>query len=60
MAIASNLSGKLYADKGCSGKELARKMKKAIGLVARVRKDMKEAVHSEFDQAPLRKPLAAS
>jgi len=55
MAIASNLFGKLYADKGYIGKEFARKMKdKGIDLVTRVRKNMKKVVHSEFDQALLR------
>jgi transposase len=56
LAIASNLFGKLYADKGYIGKEFAQKMKdKGVDIVTRVRKNMKEVVHSEFDQALLRK-----
>lgn len=56
LSIASNVFGKLYADKGYIGKEFARKMKdKGIDLVTRVRKNMKEVVHSQFDQALLRK-----
>jgi len=56
LAIASNLFGKLYADKGYIGKDFARKMKgKGIDVVTRVRKNMKEVVHSGFDQALLRK-----
>jgi predicted amino acid racemase len=47
---------KLYADKGCIGKDFARKMKdKGIEVLTRVRKNMKEVTHSEFDQALLRK-----
>jgi len=39
-----------------AGKEFARKMKdKGIDVVMRVRKNMKEVVHSEFDQVLLRK-----
>lgn len=54
--IASSLFGKLYADKGYIGKEFAQKMKdKGMDVVTRVRKNMKEIVHSEFDQALLRK-----
>ena len=45
LSIASNLFGKLYADKGYIGKDFAKKMKdKRI-----------EVVHSVFDQALLRK-----
>ena len=56
LAIASNLFGKLYADKGYIGKEFARQMKdKGLNVVTRVRKNMKEVVHSGFDQALLRK-----
>ena len=56
LAIASSLFGTLYADKGYIGKEFAQKMKdKGIDVVTRVRKNMKEVVHSEFDQALLRK-----
>ena len=56
LAIASNLFGKLYADKGYIGKEFARQMKdKGLDVVTRVRKNMKEVVHSGFDQALLRK-----
>jgi transposase len=56
LAIASNLFGKLYADKGYIGKNFARKMKdKGVDVVTRVRKNMKEVMHSEFDQALLRK-----
>ena len=56
LAIASNLFGKLYADKGYIGKDLARKMKdKGIEVLTRVRKNMLEVVHSEFDKALLRK-----
>ena len=56
LAIASNLFGTLYADKGYIGKEFAQKMKDmGINLVTRVRKNMKEVVHSEFDQVLLRK-----
>ncbi len=56
LAIASNLFGKLYADKGYIGKEFAQKMKdKGVDIVTRVRKNMKEVVHSEFDQVLLRK-----
>ena len=55
-AIASNLFGKLYPDKGYIGKEFARQMKeKSLDVVTRVRKNMKEVVHSGFDQALLRK-----
>jgi hypothetical protein len=39
LAIASNLFGKLYADKGYIGKEFAQKMKdKGVDIVTRVRK----------------------
>jgi transposase len=56
LSIASSLFGKLYADKGYIGKEFARKMKdKGIDVVTRVRKNMKEVVYSDFDQALLRK-----
>lgn len=56
LAIASSLFGKLYADKGYIGKNFARTMKdKNIDVVTRVRKNMKEVVHSEFDRALLRK-----
>ena len=56
LAIASGLFGKLYADKGYIGKEFARQMKdKGLDVVTRVRKNMKEVVHSGFDQALLRK-----
>jgi transposase len=56
LAIASGLFGTLYADKGYIGKEFSQKMKdKGIDLVTRVRKNMKEVMHSEFDQALLRK-----
>ena len=56
LAIASNLLGKLYADKGYIGKDFARKMKDfGLDVVTRVRKNMKEVVHSGFDQALLRK-----
>jgi transposase len=56
LAIASNLFGKLYGDKGYIGKDFARKMKdKGIEVLTRVRKNMKEVVHSKFDQALLRK-----
>ncbi len=56
LAIASSLFGKLYADKGYIGKDFARTMKdKNIDVVTRVRKNMKEVVHCEFDQALLRK-----
>jgi len=56
LAIASSLFGKLYADKGYIGKDFARKMKdKGVDIVTRVRKNMKEVVHSDFDQALLRK-----
>ncbi len=56
LAIASNLFGKLYADKGYIGKEFSQKMKdNGIDLVTRVRKNMKTVVHSECDQALLRK-----
>ena len=56
LTIASGLFGTLYADKGYIGKEFAQKMKdKGIDLVTRVRKNMKEVVHSEFDQVLLRK-----
>jgi len=56
LSIASNLFGKLYADKGYIGKEFVQKMKdKGIDLVTRVRKNMKTVIHSEFDQVLLRK-----
>jgi transposase len=56
LAIASSLFGKLYADKGYIGKEFAQKMKDfGVDIVTRARKNMKEVVHSEFDQALLRK-----
>ena len=56
LGIASNLFGTMYADKGYIGKEFVQKMKdKGIDLVTRVRKNMKEVMHSEFDQALLRK-----
>ena len=56
LSIASSLFGKLYADKGYIGKEFARQMKnKGLDVVTRVRKNMKEVVHSRFDQALLRK-----
>lgn len=56
LAIASDLFGKLYADKGYIGKEFAQKMKdKGIDIVTRVRKNMKDVVHSDFDRALLRK-----
>lgn len=56
LAIASDLFGKLYADKSYIGKEFAQKMKdKGIDIVTRVRKNMKEVVHSDFDRALLRK-----
>ncbi|ABM39386.1 IS982 family transposase [Polaromonas naphthalenivorans] len=56
LTIASSLFGKLYADKGYIGKDFASKMKdKGIEVVTRVRKNMKEVVHSGFDQALLRK-----
>lgn len=56
LAIASCLFGKLYADKGYIGKDFARKMKdKGIEVLTRVRKNMLEVVHSEFDKALLRK-----
>ena len=56
LAIASGLFGKLYTDKGYIGKEFARQMKnKGLDVVTRVRKNMKEVVHSRFDQALLRK-----
>ena len=55
-AIASNLFGKLYADKGYIGKEFARQMKdKGLDVVTRVRKNMKKVARSGFDQALLRK-----
>ena len=55
-SIASNLVGKLYADKGYIGKEFACKMKDfGLDVVTRVRKNMKEVMHCEFDQALLRK-----
>ena len=56
LAIASNLFGTLYADKGYIGKEFVQKMKdKGIDVVTRVRKNMKEVMHSEFDRMLLRK-----
>ena len=56
LAIASGLFGTLYADKGYIGKEFAHKMKDfGLDVVTRVRKNMKEVMHSEFDQALLRK-----
>ena len=56
LAIASGLFGTMYADKGYIGKEFAQKMKdKGIDVVTRVRKNMKEIMHSEFDQVLLRK-----
>ena len=56
LTIASGLFGTMYADKGYIGKEFVQKMKnKGIDLVTRVRKNMKEVMHSEFDQALLRK-----
>ena len=56
LAIPSGLFGTLYANKGYIGKEFAQKMKdKGIDMVTRVRKNMKEVLHSEFDQALLRK-----
>jgi len=56
LAIASGLFGTVYADKGYIGKEFAQKMKdKGVDIVTRVRKNMKEVIHSEFDQALLRK-----
>lgn len=56
LAIASGLFGTPYADKGYIGKEFAQKMKnKGIDLVTRVRKNRKEVMHFEFDQALLRK-----
>ena len=56
LAIVSGLFGTLYADKGYIGKEFAQKMKdKGIDVVTRVRKNMKKVLHSEFDQALLRK-----
>lgn len=56
LAIASGLFGTMYADKGYIGKEFVHKMKdKGIDIVTRVRKNMKAVVHSEFDQALLRK-----
>ena len=56
LAIASNLFGKLYADKGYVGKEFAQQMKDfGLDLVTRVRKNMKAVIHSEFDQVLLRK-----
>ena len=56
LAIASNLFGKLYADKGYIGKEFAQKMKDfGLDVVTRVRKNMKKIVHSEFDRVLLRK-----
>ena len=46
----------MYADKGYIGKEFVQKMKnKGIDLVTRVRKNMKEVIHCDFDQALLRK-----
>ena len=50
LAMASSLFCKLCADKSYIGKAFAQKMKdKCIDLVTRVRKDMKEVMHSEFD-----------
>ena len=50
LAIASGLFGTMYADKGYIDKEFAHKMKdKGIDVVKRVRKNMKEVMHSEFD-----------
>ena len=46
LSIASNVFGKLYADKGYIGKEFARKRQdKGIDLVTRVRKRMLKVVH---------------
>ena len=57
---ASNLFGKLYADKGYIGKEFAQKMKDfGLDIVTRVRKNMKKIVHSEFDRVLLRKRSAS-
>ena len=54
--IASNLFGKLYADKGYLGKDFAQKMKdKGVDVITRVRKNMKQVVHCKFDQVLLRK-----
>jgi transposase len=56
LAIASDVFGKLYADKGYIGKEFAQKMKdKGIELVTRVRKNMKAVELSDFDRALLGK-----
>lgn len=56
LAIASGLFGTMYADKGYGGKEFVQKMKdKGIDLVTRVRKNMKEVMHCEFDKVLLRK-----
>ena len=56
LAIASGLFCKLYADKGCIAKAFAKKMKDfGLDVVTRVRKSMLKIVHSEFDQALLRK-----
>ncbi|MDB5741914.1 MAG: transposase, family, partial [Polaromonas sp.] len=56
LCIASGLFGKLYADKGYIGKEFAQKIKDlGLDLVTRVRKNMLKVLHSEFDQALLRK-----
>ena len=56
LPIVLNLFGKMYADKGYLGKEFVQQMKdKGIDIVTRVHKNMKEVVHSEFDQALLRK-----
>lgn len=54
--IASCLSGKVHDDKHYISKDFARKMKDTgINIMTRVRKNMKEVVHSEFKQALLRK-----
>jgi transposase len=56
LPIVSDLFGKMYADKGYIGKEFAQKMKdKGVEIITRVRKNMKEVEHSDFDRALLRK-----
>lgn len=56
LPIVSELFGKMYADKGYIGKEFAQKMKdKGVEIITRVRKNMKEVEHSDFDRALLRK-----
>lgn len=56
LPIVSDLFGKMYADKGYIGKEFAQKMKdKGVEVITRVRKNMKEVEHSDFDRALLRK-----